>query len=836
MDTLFDMSALDTTAIYVACSACPLNNAMGNKTLPPVLVKNGTTSQSLLIIGDEPLRKDEESSRRVFRGVLAPYLSQLPEEFCVYYTPPFACPPNNSGRLSDAAVCCRGNVALAIKQVAPQYIVCFGENAISALYRGSHLSNCMPELLRSNVIPDRDYSALVVPTFSFHLEGVQNEQNIISSFIAQDLAQINPFERYLPIEPKEIILDDSILHSLEAGDIIAIDYETTGLKPDNAGHYIYSVSVCETESDTAYSFLLTEKNIALWKSILSNGLILKVGHNIKMEERWSRTILDTPVRGWIWDTCIAAHCFNSYPGGSGLKFQAFVNFGAADYSKEISKYLSADNANAINHIEKAPVEMVLKYGAYDAFYTARLAKKQIPLAKKTKLLYNNSLFDGIKFFTTVQRAFAVMEGVGVGINTKLMQEHTDAITKELETLQEKIQKTKLYQTWSKRYRGQMSLGASKQLRTVLYETLKIDVPKTTLGGESAIDADALSDIQLDGIPELIKMRKYDKVLNTYYAQFKRELSDNNVLHCEMRLNTTRTYRTSCTNPNLQNINRADKEMSQLVRSVFVPQFDGYCLVEADLKGCEVSGAACHTKDPNLIAYVSDSSLDMHRDIGEILYKVDKSLISKDLRSVTKSYTFGSFYGSYYKLTAPHVYKQLQTLRPTLTDGTPIFDHLESKGIHTLEAFTDNTQMADDYFWNQQFPGYTRWKKEMWEGYLQNGFVDMFTGFRRYGPLSRNQVINTPIQGDSGHINLWLCGYVLSRIAKDNLQAKLFLQIHDSVVGFVHESCLDKYCSYYTDGIAKLRSMWKWMICPFPVEFEVAPVGASWYDKKEYITK
>jgi DNA polymerase I-like protein with 3'-5' exonuclease and polymerase domains len=209
-------------------------------------------------------------------------------------------------------------------------------------------------------------------------------------------------------------------------------------------------------------------------------------------------------------------------------------------------------------------------------------------------------------------------------------------------------------------------------------------------------------------------------------------------------------------------------------------------------------------------------------------------VTKELRSITKSYTFGSFYGSYWKLTGPLIYKTIGMQKPKLADGTPVMEHLASLGLTSIERFTEHVQTADNYMWNEQFPGYNQWRRWVYDQYLKTGYVDMFTGFRRYGPLDRKQVVNTPIQGDSGHINLWLCCYVLSRITKEDMPAKLFLQIHDSVLGMVHKDHLREYCQLYKDGIEALKKQWTWMICPFEIEFEVAPLGGSWFDKQEYI--
>jgi DNA polymerase-1 len=623
---------------------------------------------------------------------------------------------------------------------------------------------------------------------------------------------------------------------LRDGDVIAIDYETSGLKPDNDGHFIYSVSIYKLGDTISYSFLLTEGNIELLKAVLSNGKISKIGHNIKMEERWSRSILNTPVKGWVWDTCIGAHCINSTQGNSGLKFQAFVNFGREDYSTRVSQYIEAEQSNSLNRIRESPVELLLEYGAWDAYYTGLLYGIQRKTLESRTNNIGKPFTYGVEFFTLVQRAFAVMESTGIGFDVAMMESNEAGIKSKQQELETQFKQTGLFQTWQDAYGSKLNIYSSNQLGGVLFDKLKLDPPKLTEKGKWAVDEDALAEIEHPDLENFIRIKKYEKILGTYYSQFRREVSQHGILHCEMQLNTTRTYRTSCTKPNLQNISRTDKEQAQYIRGLFKSQFPDYVIVEADLKGCEVSGAACHTLDKNLITYVSDSNRDMHRDLAEVLYGIPNDQVSKELRSITKVYTFGSFYGSFWKLTGPHLWKLIHMHQPKLVDGTPVVDYLYDKGFTSVERYTEHVKSADEFMWYKQFPEYRKWKDWVYDEYLKTGYVDMFTGFRRYGPLNRNMVINTPIQGDSGHINLWLCCYVLSRINREKIPAKLFLQIHDSVVGLVHKEALDVYCQLYRDGIEALKKQWTWMITPFEIEYEVAPVGGSWYDKMEYKLK
>ena len=59
------------------------------------------------------------------------------------------------------------------------------------------------------------------------------------------------------------------------------------------------------------------------------------------------------------------------------------------------------------------------------------------------------------------------------------------------------------------------------------------------------------------------------------------------------------------------------------------------------------------------------------------------------------------------------------------------------------------------------------------------------------------------------------------------------QIHDSIVGDVHRKERRNYLEICKQVMTiDVRKHWPWIIVPLSIEAEVAPVGGSWYEKKE----
>lgn len=158
-------------------------------------------------------------------------------------------------------------------------------------------------------------------------------------------------------------------------DLLAFDYETTGLKPYKKGHEIICCGVCSDKKES-YVFEFTPKLTKWWKQILKDRKIKKTAHNIKFEHQWSRNILGVEVRRWVIDSMVSSHILDNRKGIVGLKFQAYVNFGQGDYSSHLDKFLGSEE-KGFNKIKDAPREELLHYCGMDSLLQFRLAEKHM---------------------------------------------------------------------------------------------------------------------------------------------------------------------------------------------------------------------------------------------------------------------------------------------------------------------------------------------------------------------------------------------------------------------------------------------------------------------------
>ena len=121
----------------------------------------------------------------------------------------------------------------------------------------------------------------------------------------------------------------------------------------------------------------------------------------------------------------------------------------------------------------------------------------------------------------------------------------------------------------------------------------------------------------------------------------------------------------------------------------------------------------------------------------------------------------------------------------------------------------------------------RWVEE----YREQGYIDIATGFRCWGPMTRNQVMNYHIQGPAFHGLLWSLTRIVGTLRRGRWRSRVVGQIHDSIIADVHRDELDDYLAMVKRVTTQdLVEEWPWIDIPLIVEAEVAET--SWHEKRE----
>jgi len=294
---------------------------------------------------------------------------------------------NNRTPSSKEIACCRSKVVKVIREYKPKLIILLGTIAITSVI-GERWKKDLGTITkwRGWTIPDRDLKAWVCPVFhpSFVM---RRESDEVFTIWRQDLKRAfsmldEPFPE-IEDEKRYIHLLNSPEELPPAPDIIAFDFETTGIKPYAKEQKIICASVAYSGKES-YCFMMPEdlSQAKKFLNILRNPKIKKIAWNMKYENMWAKEKLGVDVQNWYFDPMIASHILDNRAGVNSLKFQTYVRFGVVDYDSEISSFLKSTNqksgnsSNKIEELLKKPggKRKLMTYCALDSLYTFRLAE------------------------------------------------------------------------------------------------------------------------------------------------------------------------------------------------------------------------------------------------------------------------------------------------------------------------------------------------------------------------------------------------------------------------------------------------------------------------------
>jgi len=384
-----------------SCVSCGLYKSART----PYMRPHGKGRRRIAVIGEGP-GKDEDRAGKPWQGRAGRRLQITMKELgidlfsdCVCFNSVNCRPPKNRTPTSYEIACCRRKIVNpAIKEHSPHVIILLGGPAVESVI-GQQWTKKLGSVSRWRgwTIPDRKFNSWLCPTFHSSYVERESDRLEIETVWKQDLKRaIEKCDEPLPDLPdvkSQVVLltkDDDTetvlrrIVRLEEGDVIAFDYETTGIKPQSEGHRIVCAAVTTKVATYAFPWPKSDRVLRLWRRLLRSESIGKIAQNFKFEHIWSKVRADVEVRNWVWDTMLASHVLDNRPGITGLKFQAYVQFGVIGYDDAIEPYLKGldeKDANSKNRIDefvsKFGIEEALLYCGIDSHLTFRLARLQM---------------------------------------------------------------------------------------------------------------------------------------------------------------------------------------------------------------------------------------------------------------------------------------------------------------------------------------------------------------------------------------------------------------------------------------------------------------------------
>jgi hypothetical protein len=209
-----------------------------------------------------------------------------------------------------------------------------------------------------------------------------------------------------------------------------------------------------------------------------------------------------------------------------------------------------------------------------------------------------------------------------------------------------------------------------------------------------------------------------------------------------------------------------------------------------------------------------------------------------MRFHTKNgFVFPTIYGSYYKNTARNVFEATMGLPTGHPEKLSVKQYLYEIGIlksanNPEEDFEKHVKEVESQWW-RRFKVLKKWQEAQWSKFKEDGFLEMPFGFRAEGFLSKNEIINYPVQGTAFHCLVWSMNEI--RGAKYGLHwlSKIIGQIHDNLLYDCVPSEKQEIVTESTFIATKLIQQYNpWIIVPLMIEWEETEIDGSWVTKKD----
>ena len=349
-----------------------------------------------------------------------------------------------------------------------------------------------------------------------------------------------------------------------------------------------------------------------------------------------------------------------------------------------------------------------------------------------------------------------------------------------------------------------NIQSPKQLGHVLFEVLGLPAGKKTKSGYST-DADTLEGLAdaHPAVPLVLQYRAFSKLKSTYVDGLLKLSDESGFIHTTLNQMVTATGRISSAEPNLQNI-PVRTDMGRELRKVFVPSKEGNVLVDADYSQIELRVLAAMAQEDNMISAFQNGA-DIHASTAAQIYDVPLSMVTSQMRSSSKAVNFGIVYG--------------------ISD----FGLARNIGVSRKRA----GEFIAKYF--ERYPRIKEYMNECVRLGHEQGYVTTLLGRRRNLPelsasnfntrsFGERAAMNTPIQGTAADIIKVAMVRVFEALKRENLSARLILQVHDELIIDCPKEEEEKVASLLQ------REMENAVSLSVPLTAEVK-TGRSWYETK-----
>lgn len=581
----------------------------------------------------------------------------------------------------------------------------------------------------------------------------------------------------------------SLISQLHQGAPVAVDCETTGLRPYQ-GDTLRGFSFAFRLGDEIHTFYVPVGYVSgnLWEGAIRSLLDplhakdpLWVFHHAKFDLRFLRQLpkasdgsvyfavpaperlWDTKTVAWLMDESLAANPPNGIGTSLEAQSQHHLGEGKSDYMRElvIEKGKEVLKAEGVKRPKVADclsrgwalvtAEETAEYGSQDAALTLRLFEVQRDMILEDHPTIHGNPGPAIEREMRITALLLRVEDNGIKIDTELLAKMLSETETRIADIEE---------WFTSNYA--VDINKPNKLRNFLFNTMEYESIVTTGRGAPSVNRQALEMMpQNETTSMIMEHRRLTKALSGYLAPLSRLVAPDGRVHPTFWQSGTVTGRFSCSDPNLQTIPRADKLAG--VRDLFTAE-DDMELWEYDLAAAELRVMAGWAGETRLIDALEQGT-DMHSANARTIFGDGFTGLQ---RRASKNIMYGWSYGLTKAETAT---KYLVGPDCTYQEAIKLAD----------EVLAGMKELYPNIF---DMMGRKTWEAER-RGYMPISPDGRWPGrFRRYTteapiPPRAYTALNAQVQGGIAELMKDIMLEVEPKL--DAIGAHICLQVHDSLV-------------------------------------------------------
>ena len=604
------------------CNLCAFSS-------PTCIWGDGPFKARVMVVNSYATEQDEQEGAAVMPSSLVERLRAIgldPEK--VYYTNAIkcACPRGTKYKVGDIKKC-KQHLDKEIAEVQPTYVLVLGAQALKATVDGSitELNGVMVEKDGIKYMPS--YSPGIVYRDPGKAPFVEKAMNNFKAMMEGSLEGLPELDIRLITNMREL---KRAFHHLKDNNYLYLSYdiETTGLVrfEDEVNLFgfgndqvQYIIPLEARYSPLRGARLAQRKLIRTCVNWLNRNAKALVAGNGKFDDLFLKYHFGVKPN-ITFDVVLASHILNENTP-NGVKENAVLECNAPEW--DVDKDLKTGKYKT-----REKYREYLTYLGYDIYYEYKLYRvfhKKLKQDRALMKLFYHLYMPGIISYETVEEH-------GVFIYPQQFKQ----VRKHLESERSKIEKSLLEMAGH-----EVNWNSPAQIQKLLYEELKLPVIETTESGSPSTSEATLMQLRdKHPIVELILKYRGVNIQISHFIDGWINRMWGRRLFPNFKLHGTVTGRTSCTDPNLQQVPR-----DPIIRNL-VGAPEGWSVVEIDYSQAELRIAAIMSGDETM-KRIYQTGGDIHTHTYEMITgeKVSNDkYIKKEQRKKAKAVNFGFVYG------------------------------------------------------------------------------------------------------------------------------------------------------------------------------------------------